>query len=197
MGIAKAELPFGPESLLARMIRLLEQVVAPVVVVRAVDQQLPPIPDHVRIVADRQLDQGPLEGLAVGLAALADAADAVFAVGCDLPLLTPDFVTGVIRLLGEHQAAVPEVDGFLHPLAAAYRTDLVPHLEQMLAAGKRRTTALFEHIDTRRIAPEELSDVDPQGCCLRNCNRPEDYLQALEAAGFSPEPEIARRLSKK
>ena len=44
MGVAKAVLPFGPETMLQRVVRLLGTVVAPIVVVAARDQELPPLP---------------------------------------------------------------------------------------------------------------------------------------------------------
>ena len=196
MGHSKAELPFGSESMLARMIRLLEQAVEPVIVVCAVEQRLPPIPDQIQIATDRRPDQGPLEGIASGLSALADRADVVFAAACDLPLLTPEFVNRVIELLGDHDAAVPVVDGYYQPLAAAYRTSRVlPNLESMLAAGQRQTCDLFDRVKTRQIPKEEFEDVDPHGWCLRNCNHPDDYLQALAFAGFSVDPQIRASLS--
>ena len=150
MGYPKAELPFGPESMLARTIRMLEQAVEPVVVVCAVNQPLPPIPDHIQLATDRRPDQGPLEGIASGLAALADRADVVFAAACDLPLLTPEYINRVIELLGDEDAAVPVVDGYYQPLAAAYRTSRVlPNLESMLTAGQRQTCDLFDRVKTR------------------------------------------------
>jgi len=48
MGVPKATLPFGPETMLQRVVRLLGTVVAPVVVVAAREQQLPELPDDLR-----------------------------------------------------------------------------------------------------------------------------------------------------
>ena len=41
MGLAKATLPFGPEAMLQRVVRLLGAVVRPIVVVAAPEQELP------------------------------------------------------------------------------------------------------------------------------------------------------------
>jgi len=41
MGVPKATLPFGPETMLQRVVRLLGTVVSPVVVVAAQGQPLP------------------------------------------------------------------------------------------------------------------------------------------------------------
>ena len=39
----------------------------------------------------------------------------------------------MIELLGDHDIAVMEIDGFPHPLSAVYRRDTLPHVEALLA----------------------------------------------------------------
>src|SRR5262245_20696566 len=116
MGRDKATLPFGPELMLQRVVRLLSQVVSPIVVVAAHDQQLPALPPRILLARDGRQGRGPLEGLHAGLAAIAGRADAVYATGCDVPLLVPVFVRRMIDLLGEHEIAVPVEAQFEHPL---------------------------------------------------------------------------------
>ncbi len=41
MGVSKATLPFGPETMLQRVVRLLGTVVSPIIVVAAHEQSLP------------------------------------------------------------------------------------------------------------------------------------------------------------
>ena len=67
-------LPFGPETLLERVVRLLGQAVDVTVVVAAPGQKLPKLPASVVVAHDRHPDRGPLEGLAVGLRTLGDRA---------------------------------------------------------------------------------------------------------------------------
>jgi len=47
MGTPKALLPFGPETMLQRVVRILQEVVSPIVAVAAVGQQLPALPADV------------------------------------------------------------------------------------------------------------------------------------------------------
>src|SRR5262245_62013278 len=70
MGLPKATLPFGPELMLQRVVRLLASVVQPIVVVAAPRQELPPLPAGVLITHDERDGRGPLEGLLAGLAAV-------------------------------------------------------------------------------------------------------------------------------
>ena len=183
MGAAKATLAFGTETMLARVVRLLGEVVDPIVVVAAPGQELPELPPAAGVVRDRRPDRGPLEGLAVGLQAIAGRAEAAYVTACDVPLLLPDFIRRVIELSAGHDAAVPRVDGFDHPLAAVYRTSVLPHVEALLAAGRLRPVFLLDQVHTRRIAAEELSGVDPQLQSLSNVNNPADYRTALDRAG--------------
>lgn len=184
MGTSKAMLPFGPETMLQRVLRLLGGVVDPIVAVAARDQELPELPAAVIVTRDEREQRGPLEGLRAGLKALPVSADAAYVTSCDVPLLAPDFVTRMIALLGDHDIAVMEVDGFPHPLSAVYRHDVLPHVESLLAQDKLRPVFLFEAVSTRRIKPEEMVSVDPQLRTLRNLNTREDYLTALTDAGL-------------
>lgn len=185
MGTSKALLPFGPEVMLQRVVRLLGEAVGPIVVVAAPDQELPELPSGVSIVWDRREGRGPLEGLSAGLAALLQSGvDAAYATSCDVPLMVPAFVRRVAELLGEHEIAVPRTDGFHHPLAAVYRPRVMPKIEELLAADRLRPAYLFDCVSTREISAAELVDVDPELWTLRNLNYPQEYQQALHDAGF-------------
>jgi molybdenum cofactor guanylyltransferase len=183
MGRPKAWLPFAGELMLPRVVRLLGEVVGPVVVVAGPEQDVPPLPPGVGIVRDPEPGRGPLQGLAAGLAALADRAEAAYLSSCDVPFLRPAFVHRLIDLLGAHAICVPEVGGYRHPLAAVYRTEVVAAAERLLAEGRPRPAFLFDAVPTRIVTAEELADVDPALESLRNLNTPEEYAAALRDAG--------------
>ena len=187
MGVPKATLPFGPETMLQRVVRLLGTVVSPIVVVAAREQSLPELPDDVKITWDEREQRGPLEGLRAGLKALPNSVEVAYITSCDVPLLEPAFVTRMVELLGDHDIAVMEIDGFPHPLSAVYRRDTLPHVQDLLENDKLRPVFLFDAVRTRRVRPEEMLSVDPQLRTLRNLNTREDYLAALSEAGFSTE----------
>jgi len=184
MGVPKATLPFGPETMLQRVLRLLGTVVAPMVIVAAREQQLPELPRDVIVTRDEREERGPLEGLRAGLKALPESVDIAYVTSCDVPLLVPGFVTRMIELAADHDIAVMEIDGFPHPLSAVYRRTTLPHVESLLAQDKLRPVFLFDAVRTRRVQPTEMMSVDPQLYTLRNLNTPEDYQVALSEAGF-------------
>ena len=191
MGIPKATLPFGPELMLTRVVRILRQVVQPVVVVAAPGQPLPDLDEEVSVVYDRQEGRGPLEGLAVGLAAIGTRADAAYLTSCDVPLLLPAFVERMIALLGEYDIVVPKDGTYHHPLAAVYRTAVLDHVQRLLDANRMRPVFLLVETKAREVPVDELRAVDPQLSSLENLNCPADYLSALKRAGFTAPKEIA------
>lgn len=196
MGYPKAMLPFGPELMLQRVVRLLSEVVGPIVVVAARDQELPPLPPTIQVAYDERPERGPLEGLMAGLSALGEQADAAYVTSCDVPLLQPAFVREMIARLDQHDIAVPVDDKYQHPLAAVYRTGVVPHIRELLAHDRLRPVYLFDKANTVRVSVEELRQVDPELSTLANLNHPADYFAALQSAGLEASDEIREKLTQ-
>ena len=184
MGTSKALLPFGPETMLQRVVRLLGIVVSPIVAVAAPGQSLPELPADVIVTRDEREGRGPLEGLRAGLKALPATVEIAYVTSCDVPLLVPGFVRQMISLLSDHDIAVMEIDGFPHPLSAVYRRSTLPHVEALLAHDRLRPVFLFDAVRTRRVQPAEVVAADPELRTLRNLNTREEYLEALAIAGL-------------
>lgn len=183
MGSPKAWLPFGPETMLQRVVRLLDGVVSPIAVVAAPGQELPPLRPHVIVARDEREGRGPLEGIRAGLKALPPEVEAAYVTSCDVPLLVPGFVTELLALAEGYDVAVMELEGFTHPLSAVYRRSTLPHIEVLLAKDRLRPLFLFDAVRTRRVRPDEIT-ADPDLRTLRNLNTREEYEQALADAGF-------------
>ncbi len=190
MGSPKALLPFGAETMLQRVVRLLATVVSPIVVVAAPQQSLPVLPADVTIARDEQEGRGPLEGLRAGLKALPGTVEIAYVTSCDVPLLVPGFVRHMIDLLTDHDIAVMEIEGFPHPLSAVYRRITLPHVEALLAHDRLRPVFLFDAVRTRRVQPSEMTSADPELLTLRNLNTWEDYLEALSTAGLTDDTRL-------
>ncbi|HVU86442.1 MAG TPA: molybdenum cofactor guanylyltransferase [Pirellulales bacterium] len=191
MGLAKPSLPFGDETLLTRTVRIVAGVTERVIVVAAPGQEMPRLASTIQVVRDESEGRGPLEGMRAGLSA-AGRDCAAFITGCDTPFLLPALIERMASLVGEQEIAVPWIDGFYHPLAAVYRSTVVPEIEALLAADQLRPTFLFERVPTRRVTADELRDVDPQLASLRNLNTPADYLAALADANFTAPADLVR-----
>jgi molybdopterin-guanine dinucleotide biosynthesis protein A len=192
MGRPKAWLPFGDETLLQRVVRRVARAAAPVVVVAAPEQDVPPLPADVEIVRDRVVGRGPLQGIAAGLEALTTRADAAFASSTDVPFLAPELIRRLLGLrLGtgdtgaSYDIVVPRAGGHYHPLCAVYATSVRPHVTALLDAGRLRPFFLFERVPTLiadedlLLADEALRAADPTLRSLLNLNEPADYESAL------------------
>jgi molybdenum cofactor guanylyltransferase len=184
MGTSKALLPFGSETMLQRVVRILSDVVSPIVAVAAVDQELPELPAEVTVARDANEGRGPLEGLRAGLKALPAGVDTAYVTSCDVPLLVPGFVSQMLELANGYDIAVVEIAGFAHPLSAIYRRSTLACVEDLLANDRLRPVFLFEAMKTRRVRPDEIT-ADPDLRTLRNLNTREDYERALLEAGLS------------
>ena len=187
MGRDKATLPFGPELMLQRVVRIVGDVVDPtaIVVVAASEQILPKLPPTVIVTRDEHPARGPLEGLAAGLRVMPDGVEAIYATSCDVPLLLAEFVREMVRRLGTHDIVVPFDGEYHHPLAAVYRPQVLPEMELLLASNRLRPVFLFDEVRTLKVPVDSLRDVDPTLSSLLNLNHPEDYAAALATAGFT------------
>ncbi|MGD2110382.1 MAG: NTP transferase domain-containing protein, partial [Phycisphaerae bacterium] len=133
MGTPKAWLSFGSEFLLCRVVRIVSEVVSPVVVVGRKGQDLPPLPSDVQTLHDRIADSGPLAGIDVGFEALTDRCSAAFVTSCDHPLLTASVVMRMVDWLGDAPGVVPSHENRLYPLTAVYALTTHDLLRQFLA----------------------------------------------------------------
>ena len=190
MGQSKAWLPFGPERLLQRVVRLIGAVADPVVVVAAVGQDLPELPAAVRVVRDERHDEGPLQGLATGLAALPEDVDLVYVSAPDNAFLQPAWVPRLVELIADHDLVIPEIGGRFHPLASlCRRAPTLDAARALLAADQRRLTGIIRSLASRVVDESLMAVADPDFATLRNLNTPEEYRLALDLAGL-PDREL-------
>jgi molybdenum cofactor guanylyltransferase len=186
MGTSKAWLPFGPERMLQRVVRLVGTVAGPIVVVAAPDQELPELPAEIAIVRDPIAGRGPLQGLAAGFAALSDRVELVYATATDVPFLEPGWIIRLAELIADHDLAIPYIGAFYHPLAALYRKNAVlPVIEGSLSEDRLRLASLVDSVKTRVVLEAEMHAVDPKLGTLRNLNHPAAYQEALRDADLS------------
>ena len=188
MGTAKAGLEWHGSTLLHRAAAVLTRTVeGPVVVVAAPGQELPDLPAGVAVVEDPVEGLGPMQGLAAGLAAVADRAGAAFVCSTDLPFLHPAYVRRVLRALTDDvDVVLPVARGYRQPLAAAYRTGIAGLVAKLLAEGNQRPGMIFKHCvvtqldDDALLADAAVAKHDPELASVVNVNTPDDYRAARD-----------------
>jgi len=185
MGRPKAVLDFGGVPLLNRIVIELKRRFDEIVIVAAPESESQvriEIPG-LKIVHDESAFAGPLGALRRGLKALDH--DVAFACSCDLPLLNADVAVGLIAMLNDFDAVIPEVGGKPQPLHAVYRKRCASAIESLAASGEKRLTASAGAINAKRVGEHELRRLDPELDSFFNVNTPEDYQRALKMAGLA------------
>jgi molybdopterin-guanine dinucleotide biosynthesis protein A len=171
MGQPKALLPYGGATLIEHV----AQTLAPEfdeVLVSANDPDAVPPGLRQRLVHDLHLGAGPLAGIEAGLNAARH--DTLFAIACDMPLVTADLARRVVAGAQGHDAAVPRFGGRPEPAAAAYRQSAAGPIAAALAEGRRQAAEVLEELDVAW-----LDDLDPR--LFANANDPATYRALLDA----------------
>ncbi len=171
MGQPKALLPYGGATLIEHV----AQTLAPEfdeVLVSANDPEAVPPNLRQRLVHDLHLGAGPLAGIEAGLNAASH--DTLFAIACDMPLVTADLARRVVEAAQGHDAAVPRLGGRPEPAAAAYRQSAAGPIAAALAEGRRKAAEVLEELDVAW-----LDDLDPR--LFANANDPATYRALLDA----------------
>lgn len=161
-------------TLLEHAIGAVRSVSAEVVVVVAPGPG-PSVPGGVRIVHDDRAFEGPLAGVATGLAAT--EADIALIVAGDMPSVMPALLDRLVTCLGTTgaDAAVLEVGEDRPPLPMAVRRSVAAATARtLLASGERRLRALPAALHAASIPEREWRRDDPDGASLLDIDTPAD-----------------------
>jgi molybdopterin-guanine dinucleotide biosynthesis protein A len=152
------------------------RLVATDIVVVAAPGGSPPIPPGITLAHDEQPFEGPLAGLATGLAALGPDVDHVIVVGGDMPALVPAVLDRLLSLVDRADAVILNDDAGRRPLPMAVRRSIVqPLAERLLAGGERRLRAVLAELHAVvAIDPGTWRADDPTGETLRDVDAPGD-----------------------
>lgn len=179
MGRDKAALPFGPDTLLARVVGVAQVVASEIVVVGETSQSMPA---GIRVVRDPVPGLGPLAALATGLTSV--SAGRALLLACDMPLVVPALLRRLQDLAGDSDACVPVVNGMPMTTCAVFATRVLPDAQALLAAGTRSLRALLAAVSVRWVSADELRDLDPDLLSFLDCDTSAQYQAALQRAGL-------------
>lgn len=187
-GFDKARAELNGEPMLARMCALVKGVTGSASIVAASGRYKE---FGVRVVEDRWPGEGPLGGI---ITAMMDAHARSHAhtwsliVGCDMPFLTPEWLSYLAdRAVASHAGAVaPRSTLGLEPLCACWQTSATGKLQYALEDGVRKVTEAMKRIDTEVVDEADWKRFDKAGRLFWNMNTPAEYQEArriLEAEG--------------
>ncbi|MET1162951.1 MAG: NTP transferase domain-containing protein [Pseudoxanthomonas sp.] len=172
MGKDKALLDFQGEPQLLATFRLLSDHVQSCFVSLRKDQRAEAVRADLPGILDEEDGIGPAAGLLAAHRAHPDAAWLVLA--CDLPLLRPSTLSGLIHARDGRRSAIAyrsPVDGLPEPLCALWEPPALASLSQQVRTGRYRLRDVLDTGDTLLLPP-------PDDDALDNINTPQD-LQRL------------------
>lgn len=174
MGQDKALLTLGGVPMIGRAVALLRSVFREVIV--ASDRREAYAFLDVPIVPDIVKQCGPLGGIHAALKFT--HADAVFVLACDMPFVPAELVRSITHAGTNSTAAVPVMEGRVHPLCGVYPRSTLPAIEQALKTGRYALVNVLEELQATLIPlTPELPFYAPH--ILDNLNRAEDLERAL------------------
>ncbi len=135
----------------------------------------PLVPDGVRVVEDQRAFEGPLAGVAAGLAAT--DADIVVVLAGDMPAVRTGVLTRLVDTMtaAGAGAAVLAVGDDRPPLPMAVRRSVAANLAtSLLADGQRRLRALPEGLAAAVVPERDWRHDDPDGASLLDIDTPSD-----------------------
>ena len=185
MGRSKATVPFRGRPLICRLIERLNVASDELIItsnerenLTFIDEMYPEL--NIRIVSDSVNYRGALPGLLTALRAASNPFVAV--VACDMIFASPRLVIAEAITMKESGAdiVVPVNKHGYEPFHAIYKKKTcLPVVLEGVAAGERRSQAVFDKLSIREFTQSEVLAAEPMGGCFVNANTP-DELKAIE-----------------
>lgn len=179
MGSDKVLLEIGGEPLAGRVIRLLGEVCAEVLVASGDGLRLEAL--GAEQVADAAQGAGPLGGIVAGLQRARYRLVAVAAA--DMPFVSPPLMRLLADFWQGEPAVVPRTGGRLEPLHAVYDREAAPALLACLETGRRSVHRALAALGARIVDEPEWSGADLPGRFALSVNRPEDLQEIRRELG--------------
>ncbi|MGH8071147.1 MAG: molybdenum cofactor guanylyltransferase [Candidatus Entotheonellia bacterium] len=179
MGQDKAFLPFGKGQLIERVIEVIQQVTADIILITNTPEQYQRF--GLPMFADVIPDAGSLGGIYTGLVSAKTPSSLCLA--CDMPFVKPDFLRFLCDTADQADVVIPRNAEDFQPLCAVYSQACREPIRQRIEAGRLKITGFFDHVRVRVIEGDLLARYDPHDVMFFNANTPEEYEQARRMLG--------------
>ena len=175
-GVDKASLVVGGRTLLERQLAAIGPLAREIIVVANDDN----------LVGDARFrvirDPDPHAGVLPALLAAFEAATSqhLLLIACDMPFVQRNICELLLDLLIQNDAAVPDVDGHLQPMLAAYRVNACEQaVRAALAQGRRRMISFLDDVTTFTVSEAALGAITNNVArSFFNVNTPDDLAEA-------------------
>jgi molybdenum cofactor guanylyltransferase len=167
-------------TLLERSVAAVASVADDVVVVLAPGRPSDEVPARARVANDATEGQGPLAGLAAGIASVTGS-EIALVVGGDMPELQPAVLRAIVAAMASStsvELAALDDGGRARPLPMAVRTKpAAAAARRLLDRGDRRLRSLFDELRVRTLDEPTWRALDPERRTLRDVDEPGDLTR--------------------
>jgi molybdopterin-guanine dinucleotide biosynthesis protein A len=135
---------------------------------------------NIPMVEDEQKGKGPLAGIQAGLKASQSEKNLI--VACDMPFISSSLGGFLLEELEDYQAAIPKLEGRMHPLFGAYRKAALRTVSQCLERNELRIMNLLQNLHVRYISEDILrrKGITVKETAVFNMNDQIEYEKALK-----------------
>jgi molybdenum cofactor guanylyltransferase len=179
MGQDKAFLPFGKGMLIERVIEVIQQVTADVILITNTPEQYQRF--GLPMFSDVIPEAGSLGGIYTGLVSAKTPYSLCLA--CDMPFVKPGFLRFLYDTAAEADVVIPRNAEDFQPLCAVYSHACREPIRQKIDAGRLKITGFFDQVSVRVIEGGLLARYDPHDVMFFNANTPEEYERATQMLG--------------
>jgi molybdopterin-guanine dinucleotide biosynthesis protein A len=174
MGRDKAFLPFGKGLLIERVIEVVQQVTADVILITNTPERYRRF--GLPMFSDVIAEAGSLGGIYTGLVSAKTPYSLCLA--CDMPFVKPTFLRLLCRTAAEADVVIPRNAEDFQPLCAVYSQVCRDPIRHKIEVGQLKITGFFDQVRVRVIDGDLLTRYDPTDVMFFNANTPEEYAKA-------------------
>ena len=171
-GIIKSKIMVAGETILSRMIRVMEEVFDEIIIVTNTPREFENF-RHYKIVSDIFLKKGPLGGIHAAIEN--SSKDAVFVFAGDMPYINRKIIEDQIKKYNEEgsDALVPMIDNYIEPLHAIYSVTVQTQLTEYLKDSDFAVRHFLKNLNTSYM---QMVNNEETRLAFRNINTPGDLL---------------------
>lgn len=115
-------------------------------------------------------DAGPMGGIHAALQF--SKTDKILVVSCDMPFISKEILSAILRESNKGEIIIPEHDGMLEPLCAIYSKPCSGKLEELLKEGKWRMQDSLKYFKVKQV---NFPDHELPDHYFLNVNTPAEY----------------------
>lgn len=176
MGTNKALLKLNEKTTIERMVDILKVYFDDIILVTNDKDSYRSL--GVKMVSDHYPGKGPLAGFHAGL--MASRYDVNFIVACDMPFISGELASELVKKIGHYDALVPVINGKMQTLCAVFQKKTVNKIEECIGNGRLPIKHLLEHLNVLYVTEKDLevyNSIDMERVFF-NMNHPHEYEDA-------------------